>query len=253
MMDGIDDNLELGQPPVEADQSDADLKESMEDPAGRSIGKRQEDMDHADSERLAEKYFPEADQESQDERIRSGMEHLGEQRADAAGASLGNEDYQSRDVSPAGDGAYPEEIPSDPVEAEYELQKQMENFEPPAGMGNAVESANNDPDEIQDLRQQFGENQEELDQLQSRLQNVTNEGIDNYMDVRQEPQEEGDLAGVVDSWAKSHGTESDMFTEEQKQEIDDLSEQIDELQQQKDELRNQIQSARREHYGYSQS
>jgi peptidoglycan hydrolase CwlO-like protein len=62
-----------------------------------------------------------------------------------------------------------------------------------------------------------------------------------------------DVAGVVDSWAKSHGTESDMFTEEQTQEVDDLRQQIDELQQQQDELSRQIQSTRREHYGYPHS
>lgn len=250
-MDGMDDNLEFTQPPAEADPTDAQLKDNLEDPAGRSIGQGQEEMDQAESERLAERYFPEGDQQAQDDRIRYGMEQLGGRHADAAGTSIGHDDYQSGDVRQAGDGMDQEESAPDPVEADYELRKQMENFALPDGMGNASESADADPQEVRDLRTQFQENQQNLEQLQGRLQEVTNEGIDHYMDVRQEPQD--DVAGAVDSWTKSHGTEREMFTEEQTQEIDDLRHQIDELQQQQDELRSQIQSARQENHGFPRS
>lgn len=101
-MNGMENNLEAEQPDVVADQTDADLKESMdgsEGPLGRSIGERQQDMDRAESERLAEKYFPESDPESQDERIRSGMEQFAERHENAAGASIGHEmDDPNRDI-----------------------------------------------------------------------------------------------------------------------------------------------------------
>jgi hypothetical protein len=58
---------------------------------GRSVGARHEDLDDEESRRLAEKYFPEAEGEALDDRIRQGMAALEQRRAGAAGRSVGGE------------------------------------------------------------------------------------------------------------------------------------------------------------------
>ncbi|MBU0641086.1 MAG: hypothetical protein KKB50_19680 [Planctomycetes bacterium] len=56
--------------------------------AGRPIGERQEDMDRHTAMERADKYFPESG-DVHDEKVRQGMDMLGQQHGDRAGASIG--------------------------------------------------------------------------------------------------------------------------------------------------------------------
>jgi len=131
---------------------------------------------------------------------------------------------------------------------EEDLAQQMDNFEAPAGMGNSSEMAEKDSPEVQNLRSQFQENQEELDEAKNRLESLTEDSIHDYLEPRQSPQD--DVSGVTEAWARSHGTESEMFPDDVREESEELRGRIEQLQNEQDSLAQEIQEARRRQYGY---
>ena len=134
---------------------------------------------------------------------------------------------------------------------EEELRKAMDDFQPPAGMGNTVEMAREDPPEVQPLRREFQSKLAECQSLEQQRQGLIDERWGHYFEVRQEPQD--DVLGVAESWAKAHGTERDMFSETDKAEIETYDEKLAELREEMDSLSERIKSARNAHYGYPRS
>ncbi|MFO7902070.1 MAG: hypothetical protein ACQESR_03955 [Planctomycetota bacterium] len=133
------------------------------------------------------------------------------------------------------------------IEEEEKLREAMQSFEAPAGMGNTMDMAENDPPEVQQMSDEW---QQKLQEMKSREEQYKELASD-YLETRQEPQ--SDIVGVAEQWARSRGTEAEMFSEADPMQVENLKQEMNELKEEMDNLSEKIEDARREHYGYPRS
>jgi len=123
------------------------------------------------------------------------------------------------------------------VEEYKRLGEKMEDFEL-QGAGNAVERLANEPPEVQRLSAAYRESQEEYYDLKYERDELVKDRIRHFQEVRQFPQD--DLLGVLESAAKAHGPDKNMFSEEDKARLDELNGRMQELQSKMDSLIEKI-------------
>lgn len=122
-----------------------------------------------------------------------------------------------------------------------ELEREAERAaqgELPDGMGNALERADHDPHELQELRHEFNEHQERFDSLKSDIDDRQFE-----MEQKTSQQPEGNVADVEQEWLRRRYGEDPELTAmqaEQREQVEDLKGEAEHLA----ELREQIKQER---------
>ncbi|TFH49774.1 MAG: hypothetical protein E4H01_03570 [Lysobacterales bacterium] len=141
------------------------------------------------------------------------------------------------------------EIEEDPVEKLLEEDAELAELEDLIeskgidGIGNAIENAEADPFEVQEMRKEFEARQAALDIAEDHLQEVTMSKVQEHMDKAQQPVD--DVLDVVNQLLECRNEAENPLTEEGRLEIEMLKEEITEMQEQQGELAERICAAKR--------
>ncbi len=147
-----------------------------------------------------------------------------------------------------------EEQIDDPVERAYAEDAEIHRLEEgglPDGMGNAIESAEQDAaadPELGALQEQFNERLQESSTLREEFDTITQTQWSEYFNERQQPQD--DVHGIRETWLRLRGTESDMFSEQDVAELDRITTRLTELESEMDSLKTQVIERRRALHDY---